>query len=92
MLHKIGIAMTFAILGFRWVMSQVSTVTDLKDFIDAGFTVVSLWVFLFYLIQREKVRDVRADKKDQHHREEIAHYRATISSKDDEIRRLNDKK
>ena len=91
MLHKLGILATGIIIIFHWAMAQIQTAMQLKDFIDAGFTVVSLWIFLGYMINKEKRRDAREEKQDKKHDVEIAHHRETIRAKDEEIKRLNSK-
>ena len=65
MLYKFGIIATAIILGYKWVLAQADTVLELRDFIDAGFTVVTLWVFIYYLWSKEKRYLERLEQKDK---------------------------
>lgn len=65
MLYKMGIIFTILVVIYHWVLSQVTSLVELKDFFDTGLTVAVLWFFINYLIKKEKAHSDRLQKKDE---------------------------
>ena len=64
MIYVIGVLGSVLLIVYHTVLLQISTVAEVKDFIDLVVNLGGFGLFVWYLIHKEKRQDRRMEQKD----------------------------